>query len=252
MPAAGGVGEAIALPARVAHYLRDVLRMEPGQNVDLFDGSGRVVLAEILDTETDDVEVRIRDDRMRLQSESCCEITLVQAMPKGKRFELILEKATELGVSRIIPLESRRTVVKISAAKVEKKLARWERIIDAAARQCRRNLTPELGAPADLNAAINSLQETPSFVAHTADKLPSLSDLLGADRAADSSISTDFVPHPSVALWIGPEGGFDDEEMTTLLESGARAFHLGPRVLRAETAGLVGISLLQAYLGDLA
>ncbi|TDP73409.1 16S rRNA (uracil(1498)-N(3))-methyltransferase [Bradymonas sediminis] len=250
MPATGRVGESFELPDRVTHYLTDVLRMQAGECVDLFDGSGRVILAEILGGDSERLQVCIRDDRMRLQSESPCAITLVQAMPKGKRFDLILEKATELGVARIIPLESRRTVVKIPEAKIDKKLTRWERIIEGGARQCRRNITPELGPAMNLGQAIESLQGIPNFVAHTAPGLASLPEILGADAARSSS--ADFASHPSVALWIGPEGGFDEAEIATLLDKGAHAFHLGPRVLRAETASLVGLSLIQAYLGDLA
>jgi len=246
MPPAGRIGASFELPARVTHYLNDVLRMQPGEFVDLFDGSGRVILAELLEGDGEQLQVLIRDDRTRLQGESRCAITLVQAVPKGKRFDLILEKATELGVARIIPLESQRTVVKISADKVDSKLERWERIIDGAARQCRRNITPELSAPMTVDQAIQALQTIPNFVAHTADDLPSLPELLGA-RAANN-----VAAHPAVALWIGPEGGFDAAEIEALLHEGARPFHLGPRVLRAETAGLVGISLLQAFLGDLA
>lgn len=246
MPPAGCAGESFELPARVAHYLYDVLRMQPGERVELFDGSGRVILAELLEGNGEPLRALVHDDRTRLHGESPCALTLVQALPKGKRFDMILEKATELGVARIIALETQRTVVRISADKVPSKLERWQRIIEAAARQCRRNVTPELSAPMNLTQAAKALQSMPNFVAHTAENLPSLPELLEA-RAASAAGAP-----PAVALWIGPEGGFEAGEVDTLLQSGAQAFHLGPRVLRAETAGLVGISLLQAFLGDLA
>jgi 16S rRNA (uracil1498-N3)-methyltransferase len=253
MPAAGRIGELFELPERVSHYLGDVLRMQPGQHVDLFDGSGRVIQAELVDAGSDSsadaIRVRIRGDRMAVEGESPCAITLVQAMPKGKRFELVLEKATELGVARIIPLETARTVVQLKKSKVASKLERWERIVEGAARQSRRNVTPELSAPMTPDEAVEALGDIPSFVAHTGPDLPALAGALETSAGPEAAQSNEY---PAVALWVGPEGGFDDAEMDFLLENDALAFHLGPRVLRSETAGLVGISLLQAYLGDLA
>ncbi len=245
MPPEGRTGADFGLPERVAHYLRDVLRMQSGQRVELFDGSGRVVMATIVEADADKVVVRVDDDRRTERGESPCAITLLQAMPKGKRFELVLEKATELGVARIIPLETSRTVVHISDAKVDRKLDRWERVVNAAARQCQRTVTPAIAEPMGVGAAIEAVRDMPSFVAHTGEGLPSVAaaleeaGLLGERPAA-------------AGVWIGPEGGFDDDEIGALADAGVRAVHMGPRVLRAETAGLVAVSLLQTYLGDLA
>lgn len=245
MPPEGRVGARFDLPERVAHYLRDVLRMTQGDRVEFFDGTGRIVIAELLVTSDDAVTVRVDEDRRTTRGESPCAITLVQAMPKGKRWETVLEKGTELGVAQFVPLESKRTVVHISDAKVDRKLDRWQRVIDAAARQCQRTVTPELSEPASLAEGLELLGETPSFVAHTAGSPPSLREALDQQGLLDARPER-------VAIWIGPEGGFDDDEIARLAEAGVATFHLGPRVLRAETAGIVGVSLAQAYLGDLA
>jgi 16S rRNA (uracil1498-N3)-methyltransferase len=228
----------------VAHYLRDVLRMQKGDRVELFDGSGRIVIAELLAMSADDVSVRIDEDRHTERGESPCAITLVQAIPKGKRWEWVIEKATELGVSRLVPLETARTVVHISDAKAERKLDRWERVVNAAARQSQRVVTPEITHPKSLAGAIDLLDDIPSFVAHTSGRPDSLAAELQTRDLLEASPDT-------AALWIGPEGGFNDDEIATLKAAGVAPCHLGPRVLRAETAGLVGLSLLQAYLGDL-
>lgn len=250
LPGGVPVGASFALPARVSHYLGEVLRMKPGEAVELFDGSGRVVRAKILDADAGAMQVQVLEDRVELARESPCDITLVQAIPKGKKFDLVLEKATELGVARIIPLETARTVVQISASREAGKLERWERIVEEAARQCGRTRTPEVCAPMNLQAALALLQDTPSLVAHTG------TGLLALRAALQSSDATD-VPGDSprerrtVALWIGPEGGFAPQEIEQLLAQQALPFHMGPRVLRTETAGLVGLALLQAEVGDL-
>lgn len=244
MPPPGQVGQSFRLPERVAHYLRDVLRMQQGARVELFDGSGRLVTAELLAVSDDHVSVRIDEDRHTERGESPCAITLVQAIPKGKRWEWVIEKATEVGVSQLVPLETSRTVVHISDAKVDRKLDRWERVVNAAARQSQRVVTPEITEPKSLTEAIALLEDVPSFVAHTSGSPASLeAELQGQDLL-------DKRPQ-AAALWIGPEGGFSDEEVNQLQAAGVTPFHLGPRVLRAETAGLVGLTLLQAYLGDL-
>lgn len=244
MPPEGRIGQTFVLPQRVAHYLRDVLRMDEGERVELFDGSGRVVIVELAQMASDSVSARIEQDRYTERGESPCAITLVQAIPKGKRWEMVLEKATEVGVSQFIPLETKRTVVHISDAKVERKLDRWERVVNAAARQCQRTVTPEITEPMTLPEAIEALAEVPSFVAHTTGNPPALAGALEAEGLLDERPD-------AAALWIGPEGGFDDDEVGRLAEAGVAAFHMGPRILRAETAGLVAASLMQAYLGDL-
>lgn len=244
MPPEGRIGADFGLPERVAHYLRDVLRMQAGGSVELFDGSGRVVIADIAEVDADRVVVTVRSDRHTERGESPCAITLVQAIPKGKRFELVLEKATELGAARFIPLETARTVVHISDAKVDRKLDRWERVVEAAARQSQRTVTPEITEPMTLDEAIDALTGVPSWVAHTAGDAPSLAASL------DEAGLLDDRPDRA-AIWIGPEGGFTDDEVATLAEADVRQVHMGPRILRAETAGLVATSLLQAYLGDL-
>lgn len=244
MPPEGRTGGRFVLPESVAHYLRDVLRMEGGAPVELFDGTGRVIVGSLLEVTDNRVTVRVEEDRHIERGESPCELTLVQAIPKGKRWKMVLEKATELGVDRVVPLESKRTVVEIRASKVERKLDRWGRIVDAAARQCERTVTPRVTEPKGLEEALEVVSTTPSLVAHTANEPPGVADALDEVREGDERPE-------ACAVWIGPEGGFTPDEVARLEEAGAQSFHLGSRILRAETAGIVAVALLQAQLGDM-
>jgi 16S rRNA (uracil1498-N3)-methyltransferase len=243
MPPADKKAGQLMLPDRVAHYVRDVLRMEEGDRVELFDGSGRVVDVELQRVSERHVIAKILRNRQTDRGESPCEITLFQAIPKGRRWETLLEKVTELGVARIVPLETRRTVVNIKGKKVDRKLDRWERVIDAAARQCQRTVTPEIVAPRSLHDALELL-DGPSFVAHTDERPRSLREVVDDEELSNTEAD-------AASIWIGPEGGFDDDEVAALIDAGVFACHMGPRILRSETAGIVGVSLLQAFLGDL-
>lgn len=245
MPPADRSTGQMMLPDRVAHYVRDVLRMERDDRLELFDGTGRIVEVRLQKLSERHVLAQILRNRVTDRGESPCEITLFQAIPKGKRWETLLEKVTELGVARIIPLETRRTVVKISDKKVSKKLGRWERIIDAAARQSQRTATPSVSEPRSLASALDARSDEPSIVAHTDERPRSVGQMLEDEGFLAA-------PQPAASIWIGPEGGFTDEELDKLVDAGVMPCHLGPRILRSETAGIVAVSLLQAFLGDLA
>lgn len=225
-------GEVLELGSYPAHYVRDVLRMEIDDELELFDGEGGAWLCRIVALD-DAVGVEAIAEVER-DVESPLAITLLQAIPKGDRWEWILEKATELGVARIVPVETARTVVSISASKMERKLARWNKIIESAARQSTRTVTP-------------ALEPVHSFEATLTDRSE---DLLLFGHPGESGAAN----HPSVrnvAIWIGPEGGFSPAEVERLRDVGALPFGLGPRVLRAETAAVVATALLQARWGDL-
>lgn len=249
MPAADKIGAQFKLPPPTSHYLREVLRLEAGDKVDLFDGSGRVLQARLKDL-SEDVVVEVLYDLKLTRAESPAELTLVQALPKGKNFELVLEKSTELGVARVIPLESARTIVQIKPAKLAAKLGRWRRIVEQAARQSGRTITPEVLAPMGIVAALDHLDDAPSIVAHTGDNLPSIARIFDPDSPLNHGARR-HVDRPAAALWVGPEGGFSPDEIEQLSARGARLCSMGPRVLRTETAGLVGLALIQAAIGDM-
>jgi 16S rRNA (uracil1498-N3)-methyltransferase len=230
-----------ALPERVAHYLRDVRRMEPGDPVELFDGTGRVLTGRLQVVRDNDVRMAVFDDRVVERNESPCRITLCQAIPKGKRWRWVLEKTTELGVHRIRPMETDHTIVEISEQKEPRKLERWGRIVGSAARQSERTRTPEIDAPCSLETLLDEPFDGRDIALHARQGSEPLAELAegNIDEATD------------LRLWIGPEGGFSEQEAERLAEAGVAFGHLGPRILRTETAAVVAVSLVQNTLGDL-
>lgn len=232
------------VPERVAHYFRDVLRLEPGDPVELFDGDGRVLGGRIQVSREDRVRLAILEDRYTDRNESPCRVTLCAALPERKRWRWILEKATELGVSTIIPLETDHGVVEIPDDRRASKYDRWERIVGEAARQCERTHTPELADPASPDDVLGTKFDGPDFVLHARRGAVPLTE--GLRSPGDKS------PSPArVRLWIGPEGGFSDDELTRLTDADVTVCSLGPRILRAETAAVVTTALVQQELGDL-
>ncbi len=234
-------GDPLTLPAEQAHYLRDVLRARPEDRVELFDGRGVCAYGQVLSVD-EELRLRIRRVEKVEKGESPLAITLFQAIPKGKRWEWILEKATELGVQRIVPLQTDRTVVQVPDERIPGKMKRWKKILTSAARQCGRSRVPELSRPLSMSDARESCEVDIDLVAHPGPGARLPSSIL---NQSELDIST-------VGLWIGPEGGFEDREIQRLKTFGARPISLGPRILRADTAGITALTLLQSAAGDLA
>ncbi len=233
-------GEELRLPDDTAHYIANVLRRAPGDKLELFDGAGLVVVIELVSVD-DGVVAKVLDSPDPDENESPVETVLFQAIPKGKRWKWLLEKTTELGVDRIVPLETRHTIVQIPDDRLEKKLDRWNRVLASAARQCGRLRVPSIEAPLDVDAALEEDGSGLHIVADPDDQSPPIADLVAGTSPAPSS----------VGLWIGPEGGWTDEELEKLTSRAVCRVDMGPRILRAETAGIVAVALIQSTLGDL-
>lgn len=233
----------LELPDRIAHYVENVLRMSPGDALELFDGNGRLLECRVQTIRDGDVQVAVLEDGRSRRNESPATLVLCPAIPKGDRWRWILEKTTELGVSRIAPLETERTVVQISEEKRERKLERWRRIVGDAARQSERTLTPAVAPPRSIERHLQDPFDGRDVVLEARGESRPLAELLD-EASADSGSS-------SVRFWIGPEGGFTDGELDQLHDSGAYFCHLGPRILRSETAATAAITLAQAEIGDL-
>lgn len=227
-PARIGGGRA-ALDAPARRYLADVLRLAPGARIEVFDGEG-ARYDGILEDGLDAVRLGARQEATRAP----IEIALVVALAKGEKMDLIVQKATELGAARILPFAAERSVVRLDAAKGAERAGRWRRIAEQAARQCGRADVPELRAPAPLAGALSALAPgTRTFVFHP-----------GGGRLAGGAA-------PSLAAVVGPEGGLGEAELRACEAAGAERASLGPRTLRAETAAVVAVALLQARFGDL-
>lgn len=225
-------GERVELPEDAAHYVRDVLRLAVGAEIEVFDGEGAAFGAHVVSLTPCVLEL---GTERTATNESPCAITLYQAIPKQDRFEWVLEKTTELGVAAIVPLDCARSVVRVPAAKQAKRRERWQRICDEAARQCGRAISPHVGEFMSLREALK--------VSHA--------QRIALEPTADVSLRAALGTAPSdVALFIGPEGGFDPAELNILTEV-ATICRFGPRVLRAETAGVAAVTAVQLLAGAL-
>ncbi len=210
-------------------YLADVLRLAPGASIEVFDGRGGRYAAAI-----EDGFESVRLGAREVSPGPGAEIALLVALAKGEKMDLVVQKATELGAARVLPFEAERSVVRLEPAKGEERAARWRRIAEEAARQCGRADVPEVRPPASLARSLADLAPgTRAFVFHPG----------GASLGAAAA--------PAFAAVVGPEGGLTDDEVHACETAGAIRASLGPRVLRAETAAIVAVALLQARFGDL-
>ncbi len=234
------VGQSMLLDTRNSHYLLHVLRVKVDQTLVLFDGNGKEYLATINEVSRKAVSVFIHEETPAADiiSESPLKITLAIAISKGERMDWVMQKATELGVSRIQPLITQRVDVKLKPERLLKKMEHWRGIIIGACEQSGRCTLPELLPTKTIAAWLND--DTSHF------KL-----VLRAQGDRLASIADNITQKPeSVSILIGPEGGLDDNELTLAQNAHCLAAGFGPRILRTETAPIVALSLLQEKWGD--
>ncbi|PKO30387.1 MAG: 16S rRNA (uracil(1498)-N(3))-methyltransferase [Betaproteobacteria bacterium HGW-Betaproteobacteria-7] len=227
-------GAHVELPEPVARHAVRVLRLPPGAPMVLFDGRGGEYLAHIERIERDRVFAELADWR-DIERESPLAITLVQALQAGEKMDFTIQKAVELGVRDIVPVESRRSVMRLTGDRAGKRVAHWQGVAAAACEQCGRNQVP-LVAP---------LEKLENWLARPADGVLRL--MLAPDGAQSLA---DLPPAQNIQLLIGAEGGLDPQEVIAAAQVGFQAVRLGPRVLRTETAGLAALALIQGIWGD--
>ncbi len=230
----------VVLRGTIVHQIRDVLRMHPGDEIMLLDNSGWAYRAELVTVDRDAVRGRVVD-KWRLETEPQAHITLYQGLLKGQKFDLVLQKGTELGMTAFIPVLASRCIVgsvdDVSDARVD----RWQKIIVEAAEQAGRASLPGLSAPMLFTQACDcAAQVGLSLIPWEGEHSRGLREALqGVPKSKE------------VNLFIGPEGGFADEEIAIARGKGIVPVSLGPRILRAETAGLVAATAILYELGDL-
>ncbi|PWU25326.1 MAG: 16S rRNA (uracil(1498)-N(3))-methyltransferase [Candidatus Rokuibacteriota bacterium] len=231
-------GEEVAFDAQETRHLARVLRLRPGAVVRAIDGRGQQLTVRLTRIGARGAEGKVLDRTVH-RSESPLDLTLVQAVPKGEKLELIIRMTTELGITRVVPIYSDRSVPRLEQERESTRVARWQRVAREAAKQSGRAVIPDILRPVPLSEWL------------TEPRPPGLILCLWED--SDRSAAT-VLPeqHPDKAtLLVGPEGGFTDEEVEQAKAAGAIVAGLGPRILRTETAGPVGVALLQARYGDL-
>ena len=231
-------GSEIALPEGPATHLSRVLRLGVGDACVLFNGDGHDYPARIVALGKRELRVAI-DAATAVERESPLRLVLLQGIARGEKMDLILQKATELGVAELRPLWSQRSEVKLDAARAEKRLAHWRSVVASACEQSGRARVPEVAAPLALSAALAALP---------AGGLRLILDPDGELAFSTLSVDADAPVH----LAIGPEGGWSPLDREQLRAAGFAGLRLGPRILRTETAGLAAIAALQARFGDLA
>jgi 16S rRNA (uracil1498-N3)-methyltransferase len=240
----------ITLSAHETHHLTHVLRMTPGDEAFVFDGCGREYRCSFRKVENNHAQMEIEDSLSDVV-ESPVHFTLAQALAKGEKFDFIIQKATELGVSAIAPLVTRYSDVRLDDQQKLKRVERWRRISLEAMKQCGRRKLVEITSPCTLREFIVKNAQTIESSAGASDiSAPALLFCERSGVAITNALADTSMPRAVVAL-IGPEGGWSDDELETLNDYGCRSVTLGPRVLRTETAAVVVITLIQHAIGDL-
>ena len=224
----------VTLTGDTAHHLTRVLRLKIGDRLCVFDQSGYEWDAEIVAKKRQSVEVVLLNCHQP-DVESPLQITLLQSISKSSRMDLVMQKATELGVHRIVPMLSKNTVVRLNAKNTPRKMSHWKKITIGASEQSGRVRLPEILEPQELNQDLLSQYKQ---------GIGFFLDTTGTDNFS-AGIAT------NITVAIGPEGGFSNDEKIMAEKSGYKIVKTGPRLLRTETAPIMALSILQYLYGDL-
>jgi len=224
-------------------HIAKVLRLEPGDIIEICtgEGQGREFTATIRNITNKDVTCEITGEKTGA-AEPPLRVILYQGLPKGEKMEFVIQKSVELGVSRVVPVLCERTVVKLDDKKALKRQIRWQRVAAEAAKQSRRTVIPEVTEPVAFQQAV---QQNNSEVLAV---MPWEEEHV---RGIRTVLKSKTGGHQSVAVFIGPEGGFSQKEADFAQARGVVPVSLGPRIMRTETAGIVSVAIILYELGDL-
>jgi|Deesub1362A_J573_1020465.scaffolds.fasta_scaffold00252_5 16S rRNA (uracil1498-N3)-methyltransferase len=233
LPPEALLSKEVKISGEDARYLGNVLRVRIGEEVMIFDGAGKRYICRVTGVHRKEVVVeKIREERH--SAESSLDVTVVQGIPKGEKMEMIIQKTTELGVKRLIPLITERSQIRYTG-----RLNRWRRIALSASQQSGRETIPVVEEPLHFNEFIDRKERYRGIIFHEGERQKGLKEILR--RLGDGELF----------LLIGPEGGFTDEEVDQSIKKGFITASLGPRILRAETAAITAMGLIQYELGDM-
>lgn len=233
--------EHIILKGKVFTHLK-AARLRPGERIVLADGRGRAFAARLLSRGAQSAEAKILHELDR-NAEPPLEVTLFSGIAKGEKMDRIVRQSVELGVSKIVPVLTERTVVKLKRGKGEERARRWQNIAFAAAAQCRRSFVPEVLKPLSFTEMLDLLHGEKMILVPWEEE---------RERGLRHLVESIKVPPQSVCIFTGPEGGIAPREMEKLKRlSGFHPLTLGPRILRAETAPLAVLAVLMYVWGDL-
>ena len=232
-------GTQIYITGKDVNHIKNVLRMRIGEEISVGNGiDGKEYRCVIDSFEEDSVNCKllfIKEDGVELP----VKVALFQGLPKADKMELIIQKAVELGVYEIIPVATKRCVVKLDAKKEASKIARWQAIAEAAAKQSKRAVVPQIRPVMTMQEAIKAASEMEHRI---------IPYELAEGMAKTKEVFESFTPGNSVAVFIGPEGGFEEKEVDAATEAGIHPVSLGKRILRTETAGFTVLAWIMYEL----
>ena len=237
----GILADKIKITGQDAHHLMHVMRAKAGQEVTVVDDEGSVALMEMTAFTAESVELTLKE-RLEGNTESPLELTLVQCLLKADKMDWVVQKAVELGADRICPVASQNCVVQYDSKKAEQRRQRWQKIADEAAKQCGRTKLLKVEPICSFKewlAKSSFSEENPLYFCYENEEQKILKESLRENKSLKAT------------SLIGPEGGFTLEEAQATEEAGGKSVTLGPRILRAETAALASLSVIQYELGDL-
>lgn len=231
-------GDKIRIEGGDVNHMKNVLRMKLHEKAEISDGESRTYLCEVEAYEEDVAILHILEE-MEADTEPASKLYLFQGLPKSDKMELIVQKAVELGVYQVIPVAMKRSVARLDDKKAAKKADRWNSIAESAAKQAGRSRIPEVTMPLSYNEALKMAEELDVT-------------LLPYELAGGMEVTREVIRQiksgQSVGIFIGPEGGFEPEEVDAAVSMGAKVITLGRRILRTETAGLATLAVLMFEL----
>ncbi len=230
--------EIITITGTDVNHIKNVLRMKSGEQILLSDGQGQDFCCEIESLTEQEIIARIKDKTFE-RTELSGKFYLFQGLPKGDKMEFIIQKAVELGVTEVIPVHTRRTIVKLDAKKEEKRLERWKAISESAAKQSRRGIIPQITHVMNFSEALKYAESLDINII----PYENFKDMTETKRVLDK-----IAPNIRAGIFIGPEGGFEESEIELAMQQGVNPISLGRRILRTETAGMAILSVLMFQL----
>lgn len=227
--------DVIYIRGQEAHHARDVMRLKVGDEIIVFDGTGKEYIGVIDKLDKKDIIAKI-EKTIKRQIDTF-RLALAQAVPKSNKMDFIVEKATELGAQRIIPIITNRTIVQVDTTKATSKINRWKKLAVAASKQCGRVKIPEISEVKDFEDSLSYIKDYELAL------MPCLDE--GVEKLKDV-LKNDSVK--SAIIYIGPEGDFTEDELRTAKSMGARLVSLGKEILRSDTAAITTLSILNYEL----
>ena len=232
-------GTKVSITGNDVNHIKNVLRMQPGEEIAVSNGEDgkeyRLGIEELKEEEIVCTVRFVKEDGVELPSK----IHLFQGLPKADKMELIVQKAVELGVYEIIPVATKRAVVKLDEKKAKSKIARWQTISEAAAKQSKRRIIPQI-------SEVMTFKEAVTYAKDMHIKVIPYELAKGMEKT--KNIINNIQPGEEIAIFIGPEGGFEESEIQIALEQGVEPITLGKRILRTETAGFTILSWIMYQL----